>query len=192
MQSQKSPKPAVDSIIPYFSHPCLLMSGHDFFRFFFDFLYIFEGRHFQNGRHIRKPEVACKPSHFCLHVCQIWSRSVERSFREPAETITYRRRRRRKIIIITRFKVVLGMPNTKCLPNELPLPLSSLVGQKTPKYQFSLQSEDIDIFPAIFSRWPPSSEILLLHVCWLIAVYTHTKFVKIHRAVSEISQCPRL
>ena len=37
MQSQKSPKPAVDSIIAYISHPCLSISGHDFFLIFFDF-----------------------------------------------------------------------------------------------------------------------------------------------------------
>ena len=115
MQSQKSPKPAVDSIIPYFNHPFVIMSGHDFFDFFFDLFLISEAAILKMAAILEKPKVANTPPHDALFLCQVWLRSVKRSFREAMDILRVRRRRKRKKIITS--NTVIGC-NHKSRPNR--------------------------------------------------------------------------
>ena len=71
---------------------------------------------------------------------------------------------------------MLGMPNTKYLPNELPLPLSPSASRKTPKYQFSMKSDDFDFFPPFFQDGHHFWKILCLRFYHPFLVSRHTKF----------------
>ena len=101
---------------------------------------------------LKNPKTKTSFPNVQLSLRQVSCLSVEPFFQKVPDKFMGEKKKKLIIIIITRFKAVLGMPNTKCLPNELPLPLSTSVSRKTPKCQFSLKSEGIDIFRAIFSK----------------------------------------